>query len=99
MVNAGHMRKEAETLNLERGTLNLELPVTQVRSRFEVQSSRFDVSRYSLHKPIPNPAHGIQIFCRRTELLAQTAHVRVHRARVHQAVVFPNVAQQMSSGE
>ena len=49
----------------------------------------------SLHKPVADAADGVQMLRRRAELFAQPAHVRVHRARVNQAVVFPHVAQQM----
>jgi hydroxymethylpyrimidine pyrophosphatase-like HAD family hydrolase len=43
---------------------------------------------------IAKPAHRLDELARLTELLAQPAHVRVHRARVNNALVAPHVVEQ-----
>ena len=41
---------------------------------------------------VAHTAHRVQMLRRRADFFAQPAHVRIHRARVNQAVVFPHVA-------
>ena len=56
------------------------------------------VSLFRLNETVANTANGIEVFCGRPELVAQTAHVGVHRSRINKTVVFPDVAQQLLPG-
>src|ERR1035437_10196821 len=52
-------------------------------------------SRLRLDESVADAAHRIEVFGGRTEFLAQAAHVRIYGAGVNEAVVFPDIAQQL----
>ena len=46
-------------------------------------------------KSIAQSANGVDERRRRTELLSQSADMRVHRTRINVRVVFPHIVQQL----
>src|ERR1035437_9911457 len=55
-------------------------------------------SRRGLDEAVADAAHRIEVFGGRAKLFAQPAHVRIDGAGVHEAVVFPDIAQQLVPG-
>src|SRR6185295_751429 len=51
-----------------------------------------------LDETVPNPTYRIEILGCDAELLSKPAHVRVHRPRVDQRIVFPHVLQELFAG-